>query len=237
MKCVKPSKSGLLTLAVGAIFLMGGPAASFAAERDGLVELFDGKTLKGWVVHGGKAKYHVEDGAIVGTTVLNTSNTFLCTEKEYGDFTLELEFKVAPTMNSGVQIRSHVYEKNEEVVINGKKKSKSAGTVFGYQVEIDPSDRAWTGGIYDESRRGWLNDLKDNPKAQKAFKQNEWNAFRIECRGDHIRTWLNGVPAADLKDSADASGLIALQVHGIGNSREKLGMQVRWRDIRIKTGG
>ena len=118
--------------------------------------------------------------------------------------------------------------------IRGKKRKFPADRVYGYQVEIDPSDRAYTGGIYDEARRGWLNDLSQNEPARKAFKQNEWNKFRIVCRGDSIKTWLNGVPAADLKDSQTPRGLIALQVHGVGKDQNKVGKQVRWRNIRIK---
>lgn len=208
--------------------------AAQGSSDDGFVPLLDGKTLQGWKQQGGKAKFHVEDGQIVGTTVANTPNSFLCTEKDYGDFILELEFKVDPVMNSGVQIRSHVYGKNEVVEIGGKKRQKKAGTVYGYQVEIDPSERAWTAGIYDESRRGWLNNLANNEAARKAFQQNQWNHFRIECRGDSIKTWLNGVAAADLTDSMTASGFIALQVHGVGKLPEKVGKQVRWRNIRLK---
>ena len=195
------------------------PAPLLAAD-DGFVPLFDGKTLSGWVQRGGKAKYSAEDGAIVGTSVPNTSNSFLCTEKTFGDFILELEFKVDPGLNSGVQIRSE------------SRKEYRNGVVHGYQVEIDPSSRAWSGGIYDESRRGWLNDLKKNEPARKAFKRNEWNQFRIECRGDSIKTWLNGVPAADLKDSKTPRGFIGLQVHGVGGRTEPL--RIRWRNIRIK---
>lgn len=181
--------------------------------------LFDGKTLGGWIQRGGKARYHVEDGAIVGTTVQHTPNSFLCTEKVYCNFILELEFKVESGLNSGVQIRS-----------NSLKKYKN-GRVHGYQVEIDPSERAWSGGIYDEGRRGWLYDLEDNEPARKAFRNEQWNHFRIEAIGDSIRTWINGVPAANLTDSMTPSGFIALQVHSI-NSR--IPLQVRWRNIRIK---
>jgi hypothetical protein len=105
--------------------------------------------------------------------------------------------------------------------------------VHGYQVEIDPSDRAYSGGVYDEGRRGvFLADLKDNEPARKAFKQNEWNKFRIECRGDSIKTWINGVAATDFKDSMTATGFIALQVHGVGKNEQP--MEVRWRNIRIQ---
>jgi hypothetical protein len=188
-----------------------------AGDDKGFKPLFDGKTLNGWKQHGGKAEYTVEDAAIVGSSVPNTTNSFLCTEKTFGNFVLELEFKVDAGLNSGVQVRSEV-NKNDRV--------------FGYQVEIDPSARAWTGGIYDEGRRGWLNDLKNNEPARKAFKQGEWNKFRVECKGDSIKTWLNGVAAADLKDSKTPRGLIGLQVHGVGGKTEPL--HVRWREIRIK---
>lgn len=203
--------------------------------EDDLKPLFDGKTLDGFEQHGGTAKYHVEEGAVVGTSVPKTSNSFLCTKREYADFILELEFKVDPLLNSGVQIRSQVFEKATEISLgNGKTRKIPADRVHGYQVEIDPSERAWTGGIYDESRRGWLNNLEKNEPARKAFKQNEWNHFRIVCRGDSIKTWLNGVPAADLHDDMTPKGLIALQVHGVGNNPERVGKQVRWRNIRIQ---
>ena len=194
--------------------------------------LFDGKTLEGWTQRGGAAKYRVENGEIVGTSVPNTSNSFLCTDRDYGDFVLELEFKVAPNLNSGVQIRSQCFDEPKKLTIDGKAKTIPAGRVHGYQVEIDPSDRAWSAGIYDEGRRGWLNDLKDNEPARKAFKQGDWNHFRVECRGDSIKTWLNGVPAADLKDSMTPQGFIALQVHGVGDSTDP--REVRWRNVRIR---
>ncbi len=212
---------------------------SHAAGED-WQNLFDGKTLNGWIQRGGKAKYAVEDAMIVGTTVLKTPNSFLCTEKLYTDFVLELEFLVEPDMNSGIQIRSHSW------------KHYKNSTVHGYQVEIDPgtgaykrdpknllangqpapetAPRSWSGGIYDESRRGWLNNLTKNPAARAAFKQNQWNHYRIEAVGDRMRTWVNGVPAADLKDDMTSTGFIALQVHG----SKQAGKKIKWRNIRIQ---
>ncbi|MCK5565856.1 MAG: DUF1080 domain-containing protein [Planctomycetes bacterium] len=187
------------------------------------VELFDGKTLNGWQQKNGKAKYSVVDGQIVGKTVLKTPNSFLCTKQHYSDFILELEFKVDPALNSGVQIRSNSFpEYNNH-------------RVHGYQVEIDPSPRAASGCIYDEARRGWLYQIGDNPAAKKAFKQNQWNKFRVEAIGDTFKTWLNDVPVAHLYDTMTRSGFIALQVHGIGNKKEKEGIQVSWKNIRIIT--
>lgn len=212
-------------------------AAAQAESKDeqvNFVPLFDGKSLDGWVQKGGTATYEVIDGAIVGTSVPKTGNSFLCTERDYADFILEVEFKVDPLLNSGIQIRSNVYDEPKTYIDNdGKEVKVNAGRVHGYQVEIDPSDRAWSGGIYDEGRRGWLFDLKDKPEAQKAFKQNQWNHYRIECRGDSIKTWVNGVPATDLKDDMTKTGFIALQVHGIGNDEKKVGKQIQWRNIKI----
>lgn len=184
--------------------------------------LFNGKDLNGWKQLNGQAKYEVKDGAIVGTTVFGQPNSFLVTEKDYGDFVLELEYKVDSTMNSGIQFRSL----SKPDYLNGR--------VHGYQFEIDPSPRAWTGGIYDEARRDWLYQLNLNPAGQKAFKQGQWNQARIECIGNSIRTWVNGIPAAHLIDDVTAKGFIALQVHSIGNKNDD-GRQISWRNIRIKT--
>lgn len=193
--------------------------------------LFNGKNLDGWVQRGGKAKYIVQDGVIMGTTVKGTPNSFLCTEKEYGDFLLELEVKADSKLNSGIQIRSHCYD-NETTFENGAKIAKiPAGRVHGYQVEVDSNpNRRWSGGIYEEGRRGWLFDLTKNKAAGEAFKFGEWNTYRIECRGPSIKTWVNGVPAADLVDAEALSGFIALQVH---SSRTE-GLEVSWRNIRLK---
>ncbi|RCS41436.1 DUF1080 domain-containing protein [Bremerella cremea] len=205
-----------------------------AAEDEKFVPLFDGETLDGWVQHGGTAKYTVEDGMIVGTSVPKTGNSFLCTEKPYDNFILEVEYMVDPLLNSGIQIRSNVYdEKKTYKTDEGKEITVSPGRVHGYQVEIDPSERAWSGGIYDEGRRGWLYKLEGKDDARAAFKQNEWNKYRIECRGDSIKTWVNGVPAADLKDDMTSSGFIALQVHGIGGDEKKVGKQIKWRNVNI----
>jgi len=218
-----------------AFALLGVLAPAYAADKpgdSGWVNLGNGKNLDGWVQHGGKAMYRIEDGQIVGRSTPKTQNSFLCTTRDYTNFVLELEFKVQGELNSGVQIRSQVFDHPTEIEHAGKAIKIPAGRVHGYQVEIDPSARAWTGGLYDEGRRGWLNDLKNNEPARKAFKAEDWNKFRIEANGPSIRTWLNGVPAADLKDSLTSSGFIALQVHGVGEKTEPL--EVRFRNIRVK---
>ena len=189
------------------------------------MDLVKGSSTEGWIQRGGKARYDVVDGVVTGTSVANTPNSFLCTKKHYGDFILEYEFKIDEALNSGVQIRSNSLPDYRN------------GRVHGYQVEIDPDmkrARLWTAGIYDEGRRGWLNDLKDNEAARKAFKPGEWNHIKVSAIGSRIRTWLNGVPAADLYDSMTQEGFIGLQVHGVGGDETKVGKQVSWRKIRIK---
>ena len=201
------------------LFLL--PLVSMAQQGD-WQELFNGKDLKGWKQLNGKARYEVKNGMIIGSTVPDEPNSFLATEKDYGDFILELEFMVDSTMNSGIQFRSE------------SKPDYQNGRVHGYQMEIDPSSRAWSGGIYDEGRRLWLYSLEYNPMAKKAFHNGQWNKYRIECIGNHIRTWVNGIPAAYLIDDLTPKGFIALQVHAIGKD-EMPGKQIMWRNIRIKT--
>jgi hypothetical protein len=219
-------------------------AVATSAQEPQWQNLFNGKNLKGWTKLNGTAEYKIQDNAIVGVSKMGTPNTFLATDKMYDNFILEFEFKIDEGLNSGVQFRSNSLKNYRD------------GRVHGYQFEIDPSERAWTGGIYDEARRGWLypltyNTMKAvvvksddsgeclypptyNPLAQKAFKKNEWNKGRIEAIGNSIRTWVNGIPCADLIDDMTKSGFIALQVHQIGNPKDE-GKTVSWRNIRILT--
>lgn len=184
--------------------------------------LFNGKNLNGWKKVNGKAEYKIVDGAIVGISKMNTPNTFLATNKNYDNFILEFDFKVDDGLNSGVQFRSQSL------------KDYQNGRVHGYQFEIDPAARAWTGGIYDEARRGWLYPMTVNPSARTAFKNGQWNKARIEAIGNSIRTWVNGIPCANIWDDMTPSGFIALQVHSIGD-KEQEGKTVSWKDIRIST--
>lgn len=203
-------------------FFIIGLTLSYSTFAQKWTKLFNGKNLKGWVQRGGQAKYEVINGEIVGTTVKGTPNSFLCTEQEYGDFILELDLKLDDPMNGGIQFRSL------------SKQEYQNGRVHGYQMEIDPSPRAWSGGIYDEARRNWLYIPNINPEGKKAFKPTDWNKYRIEAIGSTIRTWINGVPIAHLIDDMTPKGFIALQVHSIyGEMKE--GMKIRWKNIRIQT--
>lgn len=182
-----------------------------AKEIGKAVDIFDGATLKGWRALG-DAKFSVENGELLGE-VGGGAQSFLCTEREFGDFVFEVELKNELPGNSGIQVRSHE---------NGQKR------LFGYQIEVDPSARAWSGGLYDEARRGWLDDLAKKNHGRAAFKSGQWNRFRIECIGPWIRAWVNDVPTADYLDGVDLSGLIGLQVHSGQNTK------IRWRNFRLR---
>ena len=209
-------------------------AAAFIATHafaEDLQPIFNGKDLDGWVQRGGKANYAVQDGVIVGTTVAGTPNSFLCTKRTYGDFILELEIKADEGLNSGVQIRSQCFDEPTPFFWHGTNQTIPAGRVHGYQVEVDHRpERRWSGGIYEEGRRDWLYPLATNSAASKAYKFGEWNRYRIVCVGDSLKTWINGVPAADLLDAMTLEGFIGLQVHG----HPKAGLQVRFRNLRLQ---
>jgi len=182
------------------------------ADGPAFENLFDGKTLSGWHNPYEWGKAWVEDGEI---RLQAGRKFFLTSDRKFGDFVLELEVKLPEgKANSGIMFRCH------------EKKNK----VFGYQAEVDPSKRAWSGGLYDEGRRRWLVPLTgdDKKKQRAAFDRKIWNKYRIECRGDWIRIWVNGVLTTDERDPVDQYGPIALQHHG-----EK-GQVYRFRNIRIQ---
>lgn len=185
-------------------------------------DLFNGIDFTGFVQRGGQAQFVVEDGIMTGISIPNTPNSFMCTAEEYSDFILEFDVRVDTLLNSGVQIRSH------------SRDNAGREIVYGYQVEIDPTARGWSGGIYDEARRGWLYPVTPNNQAAvKAFDKHGWNKYHVEAIGNRIRTWVNGIAVADLIDDADTSGFIGFQVHAV--AKELAGARVEWKNIRIVT--
>jgi hypothetical protein len=202
-------------------------ASQLCLAQNGWVDLFDGKTLNGWKKLAGQAEFSVVDGAIVGKAVPGPASTFLVTEKQFGDFVLELDARLDDTSgNSGVQLRSHFDPKGHN----------QNGLVYGCQVELDPSSRKWSGGIYDEGRRDWLYPVSLNASAEDAFQLGQYNHIKIECIGRETKTWINGRPTAYLVDSVDKQGFIGLQVHGVTDPAHA-GWKVYFKNIRIKTTG
>ena len=203
---------------------------AFAGEPTEWVSLFDGQTLSGWAQLNGKATYEVKDGTIVGCTAEGSPNSFLCTDKHYGDFEIEFEVKCDRRLNSGVQIRS----------LQKGGKAKPGGRVYGPQVEI-ASGPGPAGFIYGEATGlGWLSPepKSKDPKVKRHlhFKNEEWNHYRVIAQGPRIQTFINGHKIADLTHEGvyktHPKGVIGLQVHGI---RKGTGpFLVAWRNIRIR---
>ena len=200
-------------------------STSAFGQTENWKSLFNGKDLTGWKPVAGKATFEVKDGIIEGTAVFGTGNTFLVTEEEYTDFILEVDLMISHiSSNSGIMARGQ-YDPNAR---------KGQGLVFGYQIEGDPSPRAWSGGIYDEARRGWFFPLDLNPAAKSAFKLGEWNRYRIEAIGNTLKTWVNGQEVAYFMDDMDAKGFIGLQVHSIGKKEDE-GRKTYFKNVRIQT--
>ncbi len=214
-----------LTPALAALFLAPLASAQLRAEKivaaddeSGWIQLFDGKTLDGWTQQNGTATYEVVDGTIVGTTVQGSPNSFLCSDRFFGDYELEFDVKLYDDeLNSGVQIRSHSIPTHNN------------GRVHGYQVEISTNGHA--GFVYDEARRGWLSTNRDDPRKRTAFHNGEWNHYRVVALGPTIRTWVNGVQVADVVDDFSPTGFIGLQVHAVSGDPK---WRVAWRNIKLR---
>jgi len=184
--------------------------------------LFDSGNLDGFEKRNGTAEYKLEGDELIGISALETPSTYLCTKEKFSDFILEVDVKVEVGLNSGIQFRSNSLPDYRN------------GQVHGYQCEIDPSERKWSGGIFDQSRRGWIYPVTMNEPGRQAFQNGQWNKYRIEAIGNEIRTWINGVQVTNLVDAMTAEGFIAFQVHSIRNE-EQDGLTVRWKGARVLT--
>lgn len=212
-------KHTFITLTAAALLMVPGTLQA----QENWEWLFNGRNLDGWTQINGTADYEVEKGVIIGTTKEGSPNSFLCTEEHYSDFILEFMVMVDPRLNSGVQIRSNSFEDYRNY------------RVHGYQVEIEAQsgDAGGDAGfIYDEARRGWLSpeEKRNDLRKRTVFKNGEWNHYRVECIGDSIKTWVNGVLIADLTDDMTESGFIGLQVHSFGGEHPAW---VKWKNIRL----
>ncbi|MGE9267945.1 MAG: 3-keto-disaccharide hydrolase, partial [Verrucomicrobiales bacterium] len=204
---------------------------SFATAEDesGFTDITPDEKMTGWKIVGGNGQYKVENGEVIGFGENIKGNTFLISEKNYGDFDFRFEMKFDTLAgNSGMMFRAAQ-----------KESEKGNGRVFGYQCEHDNGlKRSWTAGLFDEARRGWLFPSKadkEQSKAfteqgQKIFKSDDWNEIRILAEGNHIQIWLNGEKRVDFKDTdeknTDLEGFFGMQVHG-GKKCD-----VRWRKLR-----
>ena len=193
-------------------------AQEATSNGDGWIKLFNAKDLTGWSQKNGTADYKVVDGTVKGTTSPGSPNSFLCSDRDFGDFELMFETKVDDGLNSGVQIRSQ------------SKADFKKGRVHGPQVEIEMAPGE-SGYVYSEGTgRGWLSQKRDK---KDAFKNGQWNQYRVLAKGNRIQTWVNGTAVADMTDEdSSRKGFIGLQVHGI--PKNKGPYSVQWRNIKIR---
>ena len=237
-----------ILLVAASILLITITCKNRSAKDDGWKDLFDGKTLNGWKVLNqdwnnpdSKPEFYIEDNMIIcNTTLNNTGGGYLVTEKSYDNFILEFDVKIDTSLNSGLQCRSRVWEKDTATVyVAGDAKGTKhltkwrQGYVWGYQIEVDPSSRAWSGGLYEPGNRGWIVTLANNEPARKTFKPMEWNHFKILMDGNKIQTWVNDVLTVDTTDDMSASGFLGLQFHGAGREWQK-DKKSMWKNIRIR---
>ena len=216
----------------------------FTNCNNNTLKIFNGSNLNGWLNYGG-GKFYVENNCIVAEAITGLPNTFLHTEKKFQNFELQFDVKLDTFLNSGVQIRSNIYQNDTETVRwggrfdqEGKKDLKNiirkAGTFWGYQIEIDPTSRAWSGAIYEEAGRGFLHTPGINQKVKSAFKPLEWNHYKIRVKDNHIKSWVNGILIGDVFDDLTVNGYIALQLHGIGKNKIKANKKIRWKNLSLK---
>jgi hypothetical protein len=213
------------------------------SSKDGWVDLFDGKTLNGWRLINqdwknpdSKPDFYVQDGMLVCNTILGTAGGYLATEKSYDDFILEVDVKMDTSLNSGIQCRGQIWDRDTVThVFSGEAVTRKwpKGYVWGYQIELDGSNRKWSGGLYEPGNRGWLVTLKNKPKEQAAYKPLDWNHFKIQMQGNHIQSWVNNVPIVDTTDNMASSGFIAIQFHGANRPWQK-DAKSYWKNMKIK---
>lgn len=211
--------AALMSPTIGAVL----PPAAKAQTRAQWRDITPKADLGGWERRGGQARYTVDNGELIGQAVPGPTNSWLVSNAQYDDFIIEFEARTDAALNSGMMIRGQ------------SRADYRDGVVFGYQAEIDPSKRGWSAGLYDEQRRQWLYTLGRNEAARQAFRPGDWNRYRVEAIGHRLRTFINGVPAADVIDDADARGFIAFQVHAVPDAVAARKPEVRFRKIRIVT--
>jgi hypothetical protein len=177
--------------------------------------------------------------------IYSTDNFFLLTKKTYKNFVFKAEVKMPDVKeynNSGIIFRAQL-----------KPTKDGYQEATGYQAEVDPSDRKWSGGLYDQARRDWLyptHPTRSHPdhhfirsvlsewteEQGNAYKPGEWNHYRIECRGSNIKIYLNDILTTHVIDTKDSQGLIGLQHHGSKELKAtgKTDNVVRFRNVTIK---
>lgn len=190
-------------------------------KQKGFVDLYNGKNLDGWVSRGGTCTFEAKGDVIEATTVPGSKSTYLSTTKDdYIDFLFTCEVKWLVPGNTGVQFRSQV------------KEEKGAEVVFGPQCELEEvtKERGWSGGIYGQSCGGYFYPLwlEAHEEVRGAINYDGWNRITIRTQGPNMKTWINGIPAAHIRNKTYKQGFFSLQSHA-----GKEGT-VQFRNLKVK---
>lgn len=187
----------------------------------GFTPLYNGRNLDGWISRGGNCTFEARGDSIVGICVPGSPSTYLSTERDdYMDFIFTAEVRWEVDGNSGIMFRAQ------------SKPGKKFETVFGPQAEMEGfgSGRGWSGGIYGQSAGGWRYPLwlDAHEEARSALKKDAWNRITIQAIGNNVKTWVNGIPAANWEDDAFKEGFFSLQVHSGSQGT------IHFREIKVK---
>ena len=207
---------------LGMLWILGSCTSS---DQEPWIEIFNGKDMDGWEIRDGLAEAWIEEDLLVTEQKDSLNFPYLVYGEEFSDYILECEVKLTGPLNSGILIRGI----SDPGLNNGK--------IHGFQMEIDQTERRWTGGIYEEKGRLWLTPLEGmgegEEEALNAYKVSDWNHYRIEAISDTFKIWVNGIPTTHLIDSKTDRGIIGFQIHKIAPGTET-GI-LRIKNIRIIT--
>lgn len=190
---------------------------------EGFEPLFNGKDLTGWEPQGGTCEFTVNEGCIVGTCVPGSNSTYLCTDsRDFTDFVFTCDIKWEVDANTGVMFRAQT-----------RPGRNNFQTVFGPQGEMEGHElnRGWSGGIYGQSCGGYFYPLwlKEHAQVRAALVKGQWNRLTISAKGNVVKSWVNGIPAAHwVDDGTYPKGFFGLQIH------EGSKGVVRFRNICVK---
>jgi len=211
---------------------------STATDKDGFVQIFDGKTFNGW--DGDTSVWHIDSASFIGevtpTKQIKTNSFLIWRGGRPADFEFKAEYRISAGGNSGVQYRS------EEI-------KDIPYAVKGYQADIDGANQ-YTGQNYEERGRGFLamrgqkvrlepnqkpiiTDSVGSSDSLKTFiKNNDWNEIYIIAKGNRLKHYINGILMSDATDNDSTNrkfeGILGLQVHVLP------AMKVEYRNIRYK---
>ncbi len=219
------------------------------ADKDGYVQLFDGKTLNGW--EGDAAYWRIEDGIVIGeitpaSTPLKTNTFLIWKGGEPGDFELKTEFRISAKGNSGINYRSEAVAdvplalKGYQADIDGannytgqnyEERGRTTLAYRGQKVSIPTSEQAqrknnaWTAAVVEGS-------LGSSDSLKTLIKSEDWNECHLIVKGNRLQHYINGVLMSDVTDddtiNRKMNGLIGVQIH-VGPA-----MKVEYKNFRIK---